>query len=189
MLHTSSCHRRYLTCWEGHSNKMMSNPGHLSPCLQSSWVLCIHIDAPARGRTTSPQRRLEGFKMIGMHLLGGQRRCGGGMLWRRGLIFWTLGTALMPLRPFVLEPHCDAFGSRLLGPPPLACPQGCAPPLKQETPLTPRPIGQERQIARVLDDLAQETPGVFQQRACLASPWHLPQKTGRALHQHARPSW
>jgi hypothetical protein len=33
--------------------------------------------------------------------------------------------------------------------------------LEQEIPLPPLPIGQERQITRLLDDLAQETYGVF----------------------------
>jgi len=33
--------------------------------------------------------------------------------------------------------------------------------LKQETPIPPLPIGQQRQIARLLDNLAQETHGFF----------------------------
>jgi hypothetical protein len=51
---------------------------------------------------------MEGFQMIGMNLCGGKRLCGVGMLWIRGLVFWPFGTALMLLRPFVLEPHFDA---------------------------------------------------------------------------------
>jgi hypothetical protein len=61
----------------------------------------------------------------------------------------------------MLQPYFDAFASRLLRPSPLACPQGFAPQRKQETPVPPLPIRQERHIARLLDDLAQETHGVL----------------------------
>ena len=96
----------------------MHNPVDIQPFLESSGVLGIHIGAPAIGRTTSPQRGMEGFQMIGRNLCSGNRLCGIGMLWIRGLVFWTFAAALMPLRPFVLEPHFDPFAERLLGPPP-----------------------------------------------------------------------
>jgi hypothetical protein len=126
--------------------------------------------------------------MIGMNLCGGKWLCGVGMLWLRGLVFWPFGTALMPLRPFGLEPHFDAFGQRLLGPSPFAWPQDFTAQLKQETPIPPLPSGQERHIAGVLDDLAQETHSVFKQLAVFASTVHLPQKTRRPIHQHKRPA-
>jgi hypothetical protein len=103
----------------------MHHPVDIQPFLESSGVpgfLGIHIGAPAIGRTTSPQRRMEGFQMIGMNLCNGKRLCGVGMLWIRSLVFGPFGAALMPLRPFVLEPHFDTFAERLLGPPPLASP-------------------------------------------------------------------
>jgi hypothetical protein len=166
----------------------MHNPVYISSFLESPQVLGIHIGASAIGSTTSPQRRMEGFQMIGMHLFGSHRLCGVGMLRIRSLIFGPFGTALMPLRPFVLEPHFDAFGQHLFGPPPLARPQGFAAQLKQETPIPPLPIGQERHIARLLDDLAQETQRVFKQLAVFASTLHVPQKAGRPIHQHNRPA-
>jgi hypothetical protein len=60
---------------------------------------------------------MEGFQMIGMNLCDGKRLYGVGMLWIRSLAFWPFGAALMPLRPFILEPHFDAFAERLLGRP------------------------------------------------------------------------
>ena len=47
--------------------------------------------------------------MIGMNIFGGNRLFGVGMLWIGGLVFWPFGTALVPLRPLVLEPYFDAF--------------------------------------------------------------------------------
>ena len=111
-----------------------------------------------------------------------------GVFWIRRLIFWPFGTALMPLRPFVLESHFDAFAERLLGPPPLARPQGFTAQLKQETPIAPLPIGQQGQITRLLDDLTQEPHGFFKHLAVFATTVHLPQKTCRPIHQHHRPS-
>ena len=52
--------------------------------------------------------------MIGMNILSGKRLRSIGMLWIRHLIFRPLGPALVPLGAFVLEPHFDAFGQRLL---------------------------------------------------------------------------
>jgi hypothetical protein len=104
---------------------------------------------------------MEGFQMIGMDLGGGNRLWGVGMLWIRRLIFRPFGASLMPLCPFVLDPHLDAFGQRLLGASSFAGAQGLTTQLEQEIPLPPLPIGQERQITRLLDDLAQETYGVF----------------------------
>jgi hypothetical protein len=53
---------------------------------------------------------MEGFKMIGMNIGSGDRLEGIGMLWVWRLIFWPFGTSLMPLRPFILEPHFDTLG-------------------------------------------------------------------------------
>jgi hypothetical protein len=66
--------------------------------------------------------------------------------------------------------------------------QGFTTQLKQEIPLPPLPIGQERQIARVLDDLTPETHGFLNELAVFPSTLHLPQKAGRSIHQDDRPS-
>jgi hypothetical protein len=94
----------------------------------------------------------------------------------------------MPLGPFVLQPYFDAFGQRLPWSASFASAQGLATQLKQETPIPPLAIGQQRQIACVLDDLAQETHGFFEHLAVFPSTMHVPQKTGRPIHQHHRPS-
>jgi hypothetical protein len=105
-------------------------------------MLGIHVGAPAIGRTTSSQRRMEGFQMIGMHLFGSHRLCSVGMLWIRCVICRPFGTSPTPLGPFVLEPHFDAFGQRLLWSSSFAIVQGLTPQLKHETPIAPLPIGQ-----------------------------------------------
>jgi len=76
--------------------------------LESSCVFCIHIGAPAIGSTMASQRRIEGFQMIGMHICGHNTLLGLGMLGIRRLLFGPFGTALMLLRPFILEPHFHA---------------------------------------------------------------------------------
>src|SRR5215510_5926693 len=93
----SSSHCRNLTSGKVHTDKMMHNPIHISPVLESSCLLGIHIGAPAIGRTTSSQRGMEGFQMIRMHLCGGKRLGRVGMLWIRGLILGAFAPALMPL--------------------------------------------------------------------------------------------
>src|SRR5215467_10091993 len=70
----------------------------------------IHIGTSAIGGTASSQRRMEGFQMIGMNSGSGHRLGGVGMFGIGRLIPWSFATALMPLRPFILEPHFDAFG-------------------------------------------------------------------------------
>ena len=151
-------------------------------------MLGIHVGAPAIGRTTSSQRRMEGFQMIRMHIFGSHRLGRVGMLWRRCLILRPFGTSPTPLGPFVLEPHSDALGQRLLWSSSFAIAQGLTPQLKQETPIAPLPLGQQRQIARLLDDLAQQPHGFFQHLAVFPSTGHVPQKTGRSIHHHYRPS-
>ena len=151
-------------------------------------MLGIRIGAPVRGGTPSSQRGMEGFQMIGMHLCGGQRLCGGGMLWRRCWILGPFGAALMPLCAFVLEPHFDAFRQRLLGASSFAGAQSLTPQLKQETPIPPLAIGQQRQITCLLDDLAQETHGFFQHLAGFTATMHIPDKTRRPIHQYHGPS-
>ena len=161
---------------------------HIQPFLESSCVLGIHISAPAIGGTTSSQRGMEGFQMVGMHLCGGQRLCGVGMLWIRCLIPGPFGTALMPLGPFILEPPFDALRQRLLGASAFASAQGLTTELKQETSIAPLAIGQQRQITRLLDDLTQEPHGFFKHLAVFPSTVHVPQKTGRPIHQHHGPA-
>ena len=87
---------------------------------------------------------------------------GVGMRWIRRLICRPFVASLMLLCSFVLAPHFDAFGQRLLWASSFAGAQGLTTQLKQEIPIPPLPIGQERHIARLLDALAQETHGVFQ---------------------------
>src|SRR5262249_3734923 len=88
----------------------------------------------------------------------------------------------------ILASHFDAFGERLLWASSCAVAQGFTTQLKQEIPIPPLPIGQERQIARLLDDLTQETHGFFKELAVFPSTVHLPQKAGRSIHQDDRPS-
>ncbi len=109
-----------------------------------------------------------------MNLCGRKRLCGVGMLWIWGLILWSFATALMPLRPCILEPHFHTFAQGLLRTSSLASPEHCAPELKQETPIAPLTIRQERQIACLLHDLAQESHGLLKELAFLASTGHLP---------------
>ena len=151
-------------------------------------MLGIHVGAPAIGRTMSSQRRMEGFQMIGMDIFGSHRLSRVGMLWIRRLIFRLFGTSPTPLGPFVLEPHFDAFGQCLLGSSSFAIVQGLTTQLNQETPLAPLPIGQQRHIARLLDDLAPQPHSFFKHLAVFPSTVHVPQKTGRPIHQHHRPS-
>ena len=47
--------------------------------------------------------------MIRMNICGGDRLCGVGMLWIGGVLLGSFATALMPLRPFILEAYFDAF--------------------------------------------------------------------------------
>ena len=94
----------------------------------------------------------------------------------------------MPLRPVILEPHFDAFGQRLLGSSSFTGAQGLTTQLKQETPIPPLPIGQQRQITCLLDDLTQEPHSFFKHLAVFPSTVHVPQKTCRPIHQHHRPS-
>ena len=148
----------------------------------------IAYGTPAIGRTASSQRRMEGFKVIGMNILSGHRLCGVGMLWIWCLVFRPFGPALMPLCAFVLEPHFDAFGQRLPWSSSFAGVEGLTTEFKQETPIPPLPIGQQRQITRLLNDLTQQPHGFFQHLAIFPSTVHVPQKTGRPIHQHHGPS-
>jgi len=131
---------------------------------------------------------MEGFQMIGMNLCSGHRLCSIGMLGIRRLICRPFGPALVPLCAFVLEPYFDTLGQRLRGSSSFTGAQGLTTQLKQETPIPPLPIGQQRQITGLLDDLAQEPHGFFKHLAVFAATVHLPQKTGRPIHQHHRPS-
>ena len=125
---------------------------------------------------------------MGMNILSGHRLGSIGMLWVRRLIFRPFGPSLVPLGAFVLEPHFDAFGQRLLGASSFAGAQGLTTQLKSETPIPPLPIGQQRQITRLLDDLTQEPHGFFKHLAVFPSTVHVPKKTGRPIHQHHGPS-
>jgi hypothetical protein len=151
-------------------------------------VLGIHIGAPAIGSTTSPQRRMEGFQMMGMHLCDGKRLCGVGRLWIWSLVCGPFGAALRPLRPLVLAPHCAALAERLLGPPPLARPSDFAAQLHPEAPIASLASGQQRQIACLLDDVPPEPPRLFTPRAVFAAPVPLPNTTRRPIHPSHRPA-
>ena len=126
--------------------------------------------------------------MIGMHLCGGHGLGGVGMLWIRRLIPGPFGPALVPLGSFVLEPHFDAFGQRLLGSSSFAVAQGLTTELKQETTISSLAIRQQGEIAGLLDDLAQESYSFFKQLTVFPSTVHVPQKTGRPIHEDNGPS-
>ena len=166
----------------------MHDPVEIQSFLEASGVFGIHIGLPPIRRTPASQRRMEGFQMIGMNICAGYRLYRVRMLGIRRLIFRPFGTSPTPLGPLVLEPHFDAFGQRLLGSSSFAIVQGLTTQLKQETPIAPLPIGQQRQIARLLDDVAQQPHGFFEHLAVFPSTVHVPQKTGRPIHQHHRPS-
>jgi hypothetical protein len=80
-----------------HADEIMYNPVDIQPFLESSCLLGIPIGVPAIGRTPPSQRGMEGFQMIGMHLCGGNRLWGVGMLWIRCLILRPFAASLMPL--------------------------------------------------------------------------------------------
>ena len=88
----------------------------------------------------------------------------------------------------MLQPHFDTFGQRLLWASSFAGAEGLTTQLKQEPPLPPLAIGQQRQITCLLDDLAQETHGFFQHLAGFAATMHIPDKTRRPIHQYHGPS-
>jgi hypothetical protein len=131
---------------------------------------------------------MEGFQMIGMNLCGGHGLCGVGMLWIRRLIPGPFGPALVPLGSFVLEPHFDAFGQRLLGSSSFAVAQGLTTELKQDTAISSLAIRQQGEIAGLLDDLAQESYSFFKHLAVFPSTVHVPQKTCRPIHEDNGPS-
>ena len=89
-----------------------------------------------------------------MNVCGGYKLRGVGMLWIGSLIFGPFGTALMPLRPFILEPYFDAFAQGLLRSSSLASPEHVATDLKQQTSIASFTISQQGQITCLLDDLA-----------------------------------
>ena len=88
----------------------------------------------------------------------------------------------------MLAPHLNVFGPRLRGSSSFAGVEGLTTQRKQAIPIPPLSIGQQPQITWLLNDVTQETPRVFQQLAVFASTVHIPQKTGRPIHQHHRPS-
>ena len=92
--------------------------------------------------------------MMRMHICGGYRLGGGGMLWRGGWILGSFAIALMPLRPLMLDSYFDALAQDLLRTSSLVSPEHFAPDLKQETPIPLLPISQERQSTCLLNDLA-----------------------------------
>jgi hypothetical protein len=123
--------------------------------LHTSWCAC---DRPHTVVSARDGRLPDGW----LASLWWQQAVGVGMRWIRRLICRPFGASLMLLCSFVLAPHFDAFGQRLLWASSFAGAQGLTTQLKQEIPIPPLPIGQERHIARLLDALAQETHGVFQ---------------------------
>ena len=126
--------------------------------------------------------------MMRMNICGGHRLCGVGMLWIGGLILWSFATAFMPLRPFILESYFDALAQELLRTSSLASPEHFATALKQETPIAPFTIRQERQIACLLNDLTQESHSVFKELAFLTSTVHLHRKrVARSINTMVQP--
>jgi len=100
--------------------------------------------------------------MIGMNVFGGYTLLSVGMLWIGSFIFGPFGTALMPLRPFILEPDFDALAQGLFRSSSLAIPEHVATDLKQQTAIAPFTIRQQGQITGLLDDIAQELHRLFE---------------------------
>jgi len=76
-----------------HADDMRPKPVHSSSCLESSWVLRLHVGAPAVGRTPASQRRMAGCQMMGLPFMGRHRLGRVGMLWRRCWICRPFGTS------------------------------------------------------------------------------------------------
>jgi hypothetical protein len=188
MFQNPSSHSRDSTCRTMHPDKIMHHPVDIQAFLESPRGFCVHIGSPPVGRTPASQRGVKGFQMVRVNLLRFKRLGCLRMLWIRSLIFRPFGPALMSLRPLILQPHFDPLAQRFLWPPSLASPSGFAAQLKQETPLASLAIGQQRQIAGVLDAVTQETHRIFTQLAVCASTVHVPQKTRRPIQQYHGPS-
>ena len=87
----------------------MYNPVDVSPFLEPCGVFRIHVGSPAISGTTASEGGVERFKMIGMNIFGLNNLVCLRVLGARGLIFRPFGPSLMPLRPFILQPHFDTF--------------------------------------------------------------------------------
>jgi len=184
-----SRHCRDLPWGQRHRDNLLHHPGHLSPCLEASWVLGRPMGAPARGGPTSSQRGREGCQMLGLHRWGGQRLGGVWRRWRRCWRRGPLGTACLPVGPLGLAPHWAACGQRLLRASSCAGAPGWTTQLTPATPRPPRPVGPPRPLPRWRDDLPHALPGFFPPRAFVPSPGHVPQNTGRPIPPHHGPSW
>lgn len=167
---------------------MRPKPVHRASCLASSWVLRLHVGAPAVGRPPASQRRLAGCQRMGRPRMGRHRLGRVGRRWRRGWIGRPLGPSPRPVCPWVLAPHCDACGPRLRGASACAVAPGLPTQRHHTPPLPPLPIGQERPSARRRAALAQATQGVVPSRAVVPAPGPRPPQAGRALQPHARPA-
>ena len=188
MVQNPASHCRDLTGRTMPADAMLPHPVHLSPVLASCCLRGLHRGTAATGRPASSQRRLEGFQMMGRPIGSGPRLGGVGMLWRGRWLWGPFGASRMPVRPWMLASPFDALGERLLWAASFAGAPGCPPQRTHALPLPPLPIGQERQIARVLADRTHETHGFLQALAVLPSPGQLPQKAGRSSQQDARPA-
>jgi hypothetical protein len=183
-----SSHCRDLTCRPMPPNTVRHHPGDGQACLEASGGLGRPLGTPARGRPASAQRRRAGGKGMRMPLWRGPRVGGVGRCWRGRWLWWPCGASLRPWCSWVLAPHGHAWGPRLLGAASGPVAQGLPTQHPHAMPLPPLPSSPQRQRARVLEDLTQETPRVCQHLAVLASPWHGPQHTCRPLPHHHRPS-
>ena len=157
---------------------MRPKPVHRASCLASSWVLRLHVGAPAVGRPPASQRRLAGCQRMGRPRMGRHRLGRVGRRWRRGWIGRPLGPSPRPVCPWVLAPHCDACGPRLRGASACAVAPGLPTQRHHTPPLPPLPIGQERPSARRRAALAQATQGVVPSRAVVPAPGPRPTTSG-----------
>jgi len=96
-------------CGEVNPNKIMHNPIDIQPFLKSYGVFCIHIGASAIRGTATSERRIEGFQMIRMNILGSNILYCFRMFWKGRLIFWTFAPLLMRLGPLIFQSHLDPF--------------------------------------------------------------------------------
>jgi hypothetical protein len=176
-------------CREVHPNKMMHNPIDSSSFLKSSCVLCRHLGSSAIRGTATSEGRLEGFKRIRMHILGGKILDGFRRFWKWRLRFWTFAPLLRRLDPLIFQSPLDPLAPRLLRASPLAMAPHVMTHRKPAMARTARASGQPRQVTRWLPDPAPQTDRGRTALAVLASPSPRPNAACGPVHPDHRPAF
>jgi len=101
------------------------------------------------------QGRVEGFDMIGVNLLFGNRSGRLRMFWLRRLIFGTFASAAVGLCAFVFDAHLDAFWQGVSRATPLTGANDRLTDLEEHEAVASFPIGHEREIMGLLDHLCE----------------------------------